>query len=123
MQDQKIRHGCLAKWLILMLVADVAIIFLYILNIVGQSEFHQTYPWLFPISFIITTINIVFVVALWKWKKWGFWGLVGTSLVFFIINLLTGLNVFQAGMGFVGLAILYVLLQIGKDYKGWAQLE
>ncbi len=106
-----------------MLVADVATILLYIMNIVGQSEFYQTYPWLFPITFFIIILNIIFVLALWKWKKWGFWGLVGTSLFSFIINVLTDISVFQASLGFVGLAILYVLLQIGKDYKGWSQLE
>ena len=39
------------------------------------------------------------------------------------INLSLGLTVVQVALGLVGILILYGVLQIGDDKKGWTQLE
>jgi hypothetical protein len=40
-----------------------------------------------------------------------------------IINLALGLGIFQSAVGLIGIAVLYGVLQIGKENKGWPQLE
>ena len=68
-------------------------------------------------------LNIVCAVALFQWKKWGFFGFVATSILALGLNLTIGLNIFQVILGLAGIAILYGVLQIGNERKGWTQLE
>jgi hypothetical protein len=67
--------------------------------------------------------NVAFAVALFLWKRWGFYGFVATSVVGFALNIALGVNVAQALFGVAGVAILYGVLQIGNENKGWPQLE
>ncbi len=56
-------------------------------------------------------------------KKWGYWGFAVSSIVAFSVNLASGLGVGQSLLGLLGLALLYGVLQIGKENAGWSQLE
>jgi hypothetical protein len=82
-----------------------------------------TYPvWIvWPIT-LLGLINAGCAVALFMWKKWGFLGLIITSLITFGLNLYAGIGIPQALVGLVGIAILYGVLQIGGMRKGWPQL-
>jgi len=121
---QKQRHGCLTAWLVLVVAVNslVALIYLF-----GSSAVASTLPasrtWLIPVLAVLSVANVVFAIALFMWKRWGFYGFVATSAVAFVINLVIGLNVLQALFGLVGVAILYGVLQIGHENKGWPQLE
>ncbi|MGH3755135.1 MAG: hypothetical protein ACRDRP_21075 [Pseudonocardiaceae bacterium] len=61
----------------------------------------------------LTAANVVCAIALFQWRKWGFYGFVATSVVGLVVNLAIGLNPVQALLGLVGIAILYGVLQIG----------
>lgn len=67
--------------------------------------------------------NIVCIIALFRWKKWGFWGLVCTSVFYFIVNLAIGVSPFVALLGLAGILLLYGILHIGREWKAWTQLE
>jgi len=58
-----------------------------------------------------------------RWKKWGFWGFALSSLIVFAVNLAVGLNITSAILGLVGVAVLFGVLHIDKENKGWTQLE
>jgi hypothetical protein len=107
-----------------MLIANAAVVLIYLS---ASGAMRQNYPsapgWAFPILTLGGVLNIVFLVALFRWKKWGFWGSALTYAGSFFINLVVGLNVVQALLGLSGLAILYGVLHIGKENKGWSQLE
>ena len=79
--------------------------------------------WAFPVLAIFGVINIMCLIALFKWKKWGFYGALASGILVCVINVSIGLNIVQAVLGLAGIAILYGVLQIGGDKKGWAQLE
>jgi len=72
---------------------------------------------------VIAIANVVFSVALFQWKKWGFLGLVGTNILVVIIGLTIGKHIGRVLLPVLWVVILYALLQIGKEKRGWTQLE
>ena len=79
--------------------------------------------WLIPVLAALAAVNVACAVAIFLWKKWGFYGFAATSAVAFVVNLALGINFVQALFGLIGLAILYGVLQIGSANKGWPQLD
>ncbi len=124
MSEQKKRHGCLTAWLILMLVANAGCAVMYLL---GGEAIKAAYPdapgWTFPVLIVFSLFNLVCAIALFKWKKWGFWGFCFSSAIALAVNLSIGLGIAQSLGGLVGVAIFYGVLQIGKENKGWPQLD
>jgi hypothetical protein len=79
--------------------------------------------WTFPVLIVFSLFNLVCVIALFQWKKWGFWGSYGSSVVAVVVNLSIGLNPASVFLGLLGVLLLYGVLHIGKENKGWPQLE
>jgi hypothetical protein len=68
--------------------------------------------------------NIIFAVALLRWKKWGFIGFVLTSIIAAGINLKVGISVLQTLLGLVGVFVLCGILRISKGgVSTWDSLE
>ena len=120
----KQRHGCLAVYLVFMIIANSATALIYL---VGSEGIRQNIPnmpdWAFPVLIIGSIFNLVCAIALFRWKKWGFWGFVCSAAIVFFVNLSIGINPVGAVGGLLGVAILYGVLHIGKERKGWTQLE
>ncbi|NJL63043.1 MAG: hypothetical protein HC903_15920 [Methylacidiphilales bacterium] len=131
MRDKR-RHGCLTAWLIFMIVANS-------LGLLGNAYFALN-PKAYEVTavqqglravpsltfFLLTCLSafsIACAIALFKWKKWGFYGFLCISVTAFIINLSIGISLLQSLLGFVGVALLYGVLNIGQENKGWTQLE
>ena len=72
---------------------------------------------------MVSMINLICAVALFRWKRWGLWGFVGSAVIVFFLNLAMGLGLGSALEGLLGIAILFGVLHIGKERKGWSQLE
>jgi hypothetical protein len=123
MSDQKQRHGCLTAYLILMIVANSATAIFYFIGRTAGALFQPGMgSWAILLGFI-GLINLACAIALFSWKKWGFWGFATTSLVTLFLNLYLGIGIGPSLLGLVGIAILYGVLQIGNENKGWPQLE
>ena len=124
MAGPKNRHGCLTAWLVLMLIANGASGLMYLL---GSEAIRRSLPnapgWAFPVLIVFSLFNVVCAVALFQWKRWGFWGFCVSSLVALVVNLSIGLGMGSALAGLVGVILLYGVLQIGTENKGWPQLE
>jgi hypothetical protein len=73
--------------------------------------------YLFPIA------NLVFIMALCKWRKWGFYGSLILAVVIFVLNLTNGIGIACSALGLVGLVILFGVLNIGGDRKAWLHLK
>ena len=120
----KQRHGCLTAYLVFIIIANSASAFMYI---VGREAIRQNLPdmpdWAFPVLIAFGVLNLVCAIALFKWKKWGFWGFTFSACIVLVVNLAIGLSPAQAFGGLIGVAILYGVLQIGRTNKGWPQLE
>lgn len=114
-------HGCLTAYLTVMLLSNLGTAIFYMAALSNGKA--TTLPT--PLMLIMATmclLNLVLVGALFKWKKWGFYGFVGTTIIAFIINLYIGIGVY-ALIGLSGIPILFGVLKIGKERAGWHQLD
>jgi hypothetical protein len=112
-------NGFLAAWLALIALGNFAAALIHLF----EGEIVELVAGVFPIWIIyafgaISTLNIVFVVYLFMWKKWAFTGLLATSIITFAINLLIGVGVGASLYGLLGIVVLYFALK-----PQWALLE
>lgn len=119
----KNRHGCLTVWLVLIIIFNIITI------IIAVPKGSPVAPdillgWQTLIVIIFNLFNIVCAIALFMWKKWGFWGFCASSVITFIVNIALGELIIVSLIGMtIELFILYLVLNIGKDNKGWPQLD
>jgi len=124
MQESKQRNGWLTAFLILMIVANTGTILVYLFSGDSIRAASPGMPaWATPVLIAIALFNLACAVALFKWKRWGFWGLCASGAVTFLVNLMIGVGFMTAAIGLIGVAVLYGVLQIGRDSQGWAQLD
>ena len=102
--------------------SGAALLYLFGADLVLQGMPNMP-EWSFPVLIIMSIFNLVCAVSLFRWKKWGFWGFLASGIIVIIVNLSIGLSTASALGGIVGIAILYGVLQIGKENKGWPQLD
>ena len=105
--EEKKRGTFLTVWLILILIANVAIALFY-----AALSFTSDIYTLFA---IISFFNVSFTVALFRWDKWGFYGFCGSTVVTFIINLILGAGLTSV-LGFVSIFILYIAMKPKWEY-------
>jgi hypothetical protein len=107
-----------------MIIANSAIGLVYLF---GAEDLRHKLPnipdWGFFIFIVGAIFNLVCAIVLFKWKKWGFWGFLGSAVVIFFFNIFIGIGPGRALLGLLGVAILYGVLHIGKERKGWSQLD
>ena len=124
MTEHKKRHGCLTAYLIFMIIANSATPLMYLL---GGNAIRQNIPdmpgWALPVLAVFGVFNLMCAIALFKWKKWGFWGFTASAVIVACINLSIGIGIGSVIVGLAGVAVLYGVLQIGQENKGWAQLD
>jgi hypothetical protein len=113
------RSGCLTAWLILMLIANSGLAFYYLTSGNDLARFFtNASPTVFIILAVLGAVNVASAIALWRWKKWGFYLFIGTAILSIIINLSLGIPLFNSLLGLVGVGILWYLLN-----KQWDQFE
>jgi len=120
---EKGRHGCLTAWLVFMIIVNSGTALYYLAS--GQSvrQLNPAMPdWALPVLILGCVLNVVFAVALFQWKKWGFYGFVCVAVVAMMVNFASGLGPF-ALTGLVGIAVLYAVLRIGGERNAWDNLD
>lgn len=124
--QNKQRHGCLTAWLIYMIIAYTIISVTYFFNTNKISEIspYRTSENMLLIYGTLGIFNIGFCVLIFKWVRIGFWGILVTSSIVFVTQLINGHGFFQPVVGLLGIIVLYALLQIKKqNVSGWENLE
>jgi hypothetical protein len=61
--------------------------------------------------------NVLCVVALFRWKKWGFYGLFGSTIVILVLNLSVGIGI-GSFAGFVTIVITFLVMR-----SSWSLFE
>jgi hypothetical protein len=122
--QEKKRHGCLTAYLVVAIILNSATALLYLFGAAAIKRSSPNIPdWAFLVLIALVLFNLACTIALLRWKKWGFWGLVASAAVTLGVNLTIGLAVSSVIVGVLGVILLYGVLQIGKDNKGWPQLD
>lgn len=122
----KQRHEFVSAWLVLMIIVNAlcALMYLCVNSFVRDCFPENTSTLTVVLLGAFSIANVVFAVMLLKWKKFGFWGFTGTSILATVINLNLGFGVGQSSGGLVGVALLYGILQIKKDdVAAWKNLD
>lgn len=123
-QAPKDRHGCLTTYLVFMIIVNSGLSLLYLLGSEWLRKNGPNLPdWAFWVLAVAGLFNVLCAVALLKWKRWGFWGFIASAIVASVVNISIGLGVSSIFAGAFAVAVLYGVLQIGKENKGWPQLE
>lgn len=112
------RGGCLSTWLSLMIFGN----FLYGLTFaLGPDSLLRNLPNLtheeFRVLGVAALANVVFAVLIWNWRRLGFWGIIATTLLAFVINFSAHLGAI-AVFGLISPLILALLL-----WPHWARLK
>lgn len=153
MAEAKNRHGCLAAWLVLMIIVNSLGVLGYLMSLLGrgmisqilQSQMYQSQMsqsqilqiqmllnipiWVFLVSIMFLIFNVVCAIALFLWKKWGFWGFCASSVAALVVNLSVGSRgisqvISSTLVSLVLVLVLFGVLHIGrKENKGWPQLK
>jgi hypothetical protein len=119
---EKSRHGCLTTYLVLLIIGNlVTLVFRLLSSLAPDNKM----PVLAIIAYsLLALFIIVCAVAIYNWKKWGVWGLCAVAVINFVIGVISGelliISIFQL---VAILGILFWVLHIGGDNKGWPQLE
>jgi len=122
MQERK-RHGFLTLWLIIIIGANsIEVLRQFFFRDILMEAYPTVPEWVFIGIGLTASINIICATALFKWKKWGFWGFLLSSLAGVILYLQLEVGV-QALGSLVGVTVLFIALNIGGERKGWYQLE
>ena len=125
--EKKKRHGCLTVYLVLILIVNSLLTYTYLVTPPPDTgpPFHMPLfsTWVYGVMSLVGLLNVISAVAILRWKKWGFWLFANTSFITVWLNYTMGMSFATSIVGLVGVAILYGVLHIGGDKKGWTQLE
>jgi hypothetical protein len=109
---EKERGTLLTIWLFLMLISNAACALIYFLIVSGLITTESAMPfWVFYVFGIACSLNVIFTIFLFKWKKWAFFAFCGMAAIAFVINIAIGINIILAFCGLLGPLILYLLLK------------
>jgi hypothetical protein len=116
MTDTKVkRSGCLTAFIIIMIV-------LYALGAIGSFVAGPLLAGMLPeydvsagnpiFNALLSVLSIVFLIGVWKYKKWGFYGFVAVAVLNIILSIFTtGSIIGSIISGLIFPVILYFLLR------------
>jgi len=122
----KQRHGCLTAWLVYLMISNsiVSLGLFYNINSIVQRFKYIKSENLLLIVASIQILNVLFLLMLLKWFKLGFWGLLSTSTLLFIIQIMNTKNILTPIITVIVMLITYGLLKLKKrNASGWNNLD
>ncbi len=118
---EKQRHGCLTAYLVVLIGFSLAALGFYLLRAIGRND---SPVWESLIFAAVALFDVICLAAVFMWKKWGVWGLCSVQLIGFIVSIIQGELIIVSLINLViGLGLLFWVLHIGGENKGWPQLE
>lgn len=123
-RPRRFRHPLLTVWLTWLLVANVvaaaaAPFVLPSLRRPSIPDFPDWAGWAFG---GLSAAGAGCVLALFRWRRWGFYGYLLVAAGVFAVNVVAGVGPATAAVGFVGSGVLFLALQVGGPRRAWPQL-
>lgn len=81
--------------------------------------------WVLPLFTVLMFFNAACAVALFFWKRWGFWGFCVSATIAAIVNsTIMGMGLRGVFSALFGVGLLFALMHLGNGpTKAWNQLE
>lgn len=125
MEDRR-RHGCLTIWLLLLALWNLALILTYAGCNMAQwmGDTGEPFGWYYPMMIGLAVISLICILALFRWRKWGFWLLLIINAAKLVIEVALGGGDFIVLTSImVTMLVLYAVLNVGRGNRGWPQLR
>ena len=124
LSDMKQRHPFLAMALGFFIVANAAFA---VSGLLASDVVRDRLPPASASTVVVVTLlaacNVIWGVALWNWRKWGFWGMCLCAVLALDMNLVINVGFYPAAGECLWIALLYGILNIGNENRGWPQLD
>ena len=118
LKSERKKGTLLTLWLALLILANAYGTLIGILDITSNASVLLSLPlWAIYMSIISSVLIVISVIAMLKWKKWGFYMYCFIVVLGFAVNLILGIGVFPF-IALVGIAITYLLIR-----SKWALFE
>ena len=78
---------------------------------------------LIGLLYLCAIAEIVFAIALLRWRRWGFYGFTASVIVALFLNLVMGIGLWNDLPGLASVVVLFILLQLGKENRAWKHLR
>jgi len=120
------RHGCVTAYLAFMVIVNAitSLVYIFLGEVIVESSRVPISSFTFAVLMIVSLSNIAFALSLLKWKKWGFYGSIVSSIIGLLINTNLELPLEQTVLGLLGVGILFAILQIKQNGKSaWEHME
>ncbi len=114
--DSQVRHHH-GFWLTAFLVIVVlhALFNIWLVRDSIQQQYEPLTPWIVPAFFLVAVVDIIAVIGIWYWKKWGLYLFAVSTLITIMASLaLTG-SIFLLFFYLIPLGILGTI--IGTRWK------
>ena len=123
-EPKKKRHWALAAWLCFVIIM---VVFNIGASIFAKDFIKQANPdlpdWFFILQLFFGVSQLTCLIAITKWKKWGFWAQIPFAILVFVENVwIVHSSVTASLFGLLGPIILFAFLKVGGEKQGWKQL-
>lgn len=125
MSKENKRHLFLTIWLSLLVISNLLLGLSYLIRTESIHQLVPTAPlWVIKIEGGFMLFNFICAVALFQYKKWGFWGFCITAVIACFLNVFyCGVSLLVAVMsGIFSILLLYFALNVGQERKAWTKL-
>ena len=119
--NDKQRHGCLTAWLIYMIIGNSISTLIWLID-PGIFQLDASEGTFVLLAFL-GALNVMCAIALLQWKRWGFYGFCGTSIISCFINVSLGFGIVSLLLSLFAVGALFGMLNIGQERKAWPRLE
>jgi hypothetical protein len=117
--DERKRGRWLSGWLILLAILYAWLAYQAVATMVTASpdpSLSDTPQWVLPLLIVLAIVNVGAAIALWFWRKIGFYLFVITAIPLVIINLMLGVQVLIALFPLYSVSSTWVLLRPRWQY-------
>lgn len=74
-RETKEQGGCLRYWLGYAIIISLSVVWFILPTLIAKTDF-------FTVAITgISIIQLIFIIGIWLWKRWGIWGYVITNLI------------------------------------------
>ena len=106
------RGGCLTAYLLLGLILTPLNGLWLLLKMRGiQESLPPITRSAVPVLTFISLVNIAFLLAIWKWKRWGCYGFCASTFAAFLYSVIIGVPVVWTLVGLVPIVIIVILIR------------